>query len=130
MTASNKAASRKTETRRGAARTRATPKRSNGESGNRGHTTGEESTSTTGARPGSKQALLVARLSKPAGAKIADLTKELGWLPHTVRAALTRLRQQGYAVTRSKSEDGDTVYRAALPTADRKRSRTTPKTAA
>jgi DNA-binding transcriptional regulator PaaX len=47
------------------------------------------------------------------GARIVDLTKELKWQPHTVRAAVTRLRQSGHAIIRSKTEAGDTIYRAA-----------------
>jgi hypothetical protein len=129
MSASSKAATRKTGTRRSGARTRAAPKRSTTASGGRSVAAGEEAPSITGIRVGSKQALLVARLGEPSGARIADLTKELGWLPHTVRAALTRLRQQGYVVTRSKSEEGDTVYRAAPPTIGKRRFRATPKSA-
>ena len=105
------------------------PKHRAAESGGRG---GEQSSTPTrtASRIGSKQSLLVARLSEPAGARIADLTKELNWLPHTVRAALTRLRQQGYAVTRSKSEEGVTVYRATQPATKKKRNRAAAKTAA
>jgi hypothetical protein len=34
-----------------------------------------------GAKPGSKQAVLVERLCRPSGAGIGDLVKTLGWLP-------------------------------------------------
>ncbi len=34
----------------------------------------------------------------------------LGWLPHTVRAALTRLRQQEFQIERVR-EDGVSRYR-------------------
>jgi hypothetical protein len=113
----------------GRTRPRAAPKHRADESGGRG---GEQSSSPTrtASRIGSKQSLLVARLSQPAGAKIAALTKELNWPPHTVRAALTRLRQQGYVVTRSKSEEGDTVYCAAPSVPKKKRNRAAAKTAA
>jgi hypothetical protein len=70
---------------------------------------------TPGVKPGTKQALLVDRLNQPAGASIADLGHLLGWQPHTVRAALTGLRQKGYRVTRTRNDDGGTVYRAATP---------------
>ncbi len=51
---------------------------------------------------GSKRALLIERISRPEGAQIDELTKELGWLPHTVRAALTGLRRKGYVIAREK----------------------------
>jgi DNA-binding IclR family transcriptional regulator len=34
------------------------------------------------------------------GATLAELAGLTGWLPHTTRAALTRLRQRGYALER------------------------------
>lgn len=66
-------------------------------------------------KPDSKQALLVTQLSRSAGATIAHLVGILGWQPHTIRAALTRLRQRGYAVAQEKNRTGETVYRATLP---------------
>ena len=33
------------------------------------------------------------------------------WLPHTVRAALTGLRQKGFVLTKSKDDAGTAVYR-------------------
>jgi hypothetical protein len=45
------------------------------------------------------------------GAGIEELTSTTGWLPHTTRAALTGLRKRGYAIERSRSERGDSVYR-------------------
>ncbi len=70
---------------------------------------------TPGVKPGTKQARLVGYLSRPWGTSIADLTRLLGWQPHTVRAALTGLRKKGYQVTGAKSDDGMTVYRATPP---------------
>ena len=49
-------------------------------------------------------------LSRPAGASIAQLQKTTGWQPHSVRAALTRLRQKGHAIERSV-DNGPTKYR-------------------
>ena len=37
-------------------------------------------------------------LKASAGREIAALSRELGWQPHTTRAALTRLRQAVYAI--------------------------------
>ncbi len=44
----------------------------------------------------SKQSRLVSMLTK--GAKINQLTKSLGWQPHTVRAAISRLRKSGSTI--------------------------------
>ena len=46
-----------------------------------------------------KEAALVAAL-KGKGATIEQLTALLSWKPHTVRAALTRLRKRGYVIDR------------------------------
>jgi hypothetical protein len=50
------------------------------------------------ARPGGKLAVLLDAVSGPDGATLEDLTAASGWLPHTTRAAITRLRQRGYDV--------------------------------
>ncbi len=67
-------------------------------------------------RPGTKQALLIDLLKRKKGATIEAIVETLGWLPHTVRAALTRLRQQGFRMERVR-EDGVNRYRI---TEDRK----------
>ena len=51
----------------------------------------------TPSRP-TKRNRLVRLLKASAGREIASLSRELGWQPHTTRAALTRLRQAGYAI--------------------------------
>ena len=79
MTASRKAPERKAPTRK-----RATPRRRAADGGSGGAGTLSAPATGGAAHAGSKQSLLVARLSQPAGARIADLTKELNWLPHTV----------------------------------------------
>ena len=66
---------------------------------------------------GSKRALLIERISRPEGAQIDELTKALGWLPHTVRAALTGLRRKGHVIAREKVAGEPSVYRAAPPAA-------------
>jgi Protein of unknown function (DUF3489) len=50
------------------------------------------------ARPGGKLGALLELVSRPEGATLEDLTAASGWLPHTARAAITRLRQRGYDV--------------------------------
>ncbi len=72
--------------------------------------------SQTAARQGTKQALLIDLLKRKKGATIEAIVETLGWLPHTVRAALTRLRQQGFRIERVR-EDGASRYRI---TEDRK----------
>ena len=67
-------------------------------------------TSLAMVRPGTKQALLIDLLKRKKGATIAAIVETLGWLPHTVRAALTRLRQQGFRIERVR-EDGVSRYR-------------------
>ena len=49
-------------------------------------------------RPGGKLAVLLDAVSRPDGATLADLSAASGWLPHTTRAAIARLRQRGYDV--------------------------------
>ena len=50
-------------------------------------------------RPGGKLGLLLDLVSGANGATLEDLTSASGWLPHTTRAALTRLRQRGYEIS-------------------------------
>ena len=68
--------------------------------------------SPAAARPGTKQALLIDLLKRKKGATIETIVATLDWQPHTVRAALTRLRQQGLAIERIR-HDGVSRYRIA-----------------
>jgi hypothetical protein len=75
---------------------------------------------TTAAASGGKQpaastkrAKLIAMLERAEGASVAEIGQRLGWLPHTVRAAITGLRNAGREVTRSKDADDRSVYRLA-----------------
>jgi hypothetical protein len=65
-------------------------------------------------RASTKRALLIGMLERPEGASVAEIGQRLGWLPHTVRAAITGLRHAGREVTRSKDAKGHSVYRLAL----------------
>lgn len=65
------------------------------------------------ARP-TKLAQLQHRLAAPEGATPASLCAALGWQRHTLRAALTRLRQAGHRLERSRSAEGESVYRLIL----------------
>ena len=66
-------------------------------------------------RANTKRAVLIGMLERPDGASVAELGQRLGWLPHTVRAAITGLRHAGREVTRSKDAEGQSVYRLARP---------------
>ncbi len=58
-----------------------------------------------------KQALVVGLLQWKQGASLAELVAATGWLPHTTRAALTRLRQGGHDLQKEKRDTGETAYR-------------------
>src|SRR5467141_3247648 len=64
-------------------------------------------------RASTKRAVLIGMLERPEGASVAELGQRLGWLPHTVRAAMTGLRHAGREVMRSKDATGRSVYRLA-----------------
>jgi predicted ArsR family transcriptional regulator len=67
------------------------------------------------ARASTKRAVLIGMLERPEGAAVAEIGQRLGWLPHTVRAAMTGLRHAGREVTRRKDGEGRSVYRLAAP---------------
>src|SRR4051795_5814711 len=62
-----------------------------------------------------KQAAVIGLLQREGGATLADLVDATGWLAHTTRAALTRLRQAGHVIEKAKHETGATVYRIVAP---------------
>ena len=62
-------------------------------------------------RTGTKQAEVIAMLSKDKGASIDALIKATGWLPHTTRAVLTGLRKRGYVIERFRDEKLGSIYR-------------------
>ncbi len=68
------------------------------------------STSSIAIRPGTKQAQLLALLTRPDGAAMSEMTKATGWQSHSVRAALTGLRKRGHEIERSV-EAGASRYR-------------------
>jgi hypothetical protein len=65
-------------------------------------------------KPAFKRDQLAALLVRDQGATIAQMREATGWLPHTVRAALTGLRKLGYAIDSDKI-DGLRTYRAGAP---------------
>jgi Protein of unknown function (DUF3489) len=64
-----------------------------------------------GNQGGTKQARIIALLTRDAGATLDELVAATEWLPHTTRAALTGLRHKGFVLGKSKRQDGTTVYR-------------------
>jgi DNA-binding IclR family transcriptional regulator len=63
--------------------------------------------------PSGKLGQVLAALSGK-GASLTELVALTGWQPHTTRAALTRLRQRGFAVALGGS-DGRKVYQLRAP---------------
>jgi len=68
-------------------------------------------TAGSAARTPSKGDRIVKRLHSAKGASITDLCTLTGWQPHTVRAALSRMRKAGHPIARSAGKDGKAVYR-------------------
>jgi hypothetical protein len=64
--------------------------------------------------PGGKLGSVLATLFHATGATLSELVELTGWQPHTTRAALTRLRQRGYALERH-DVDGRKAYRVSGP---------------
>lgn len=64
---------------------------------------------TQQSKPRTKKAQLIQMLNRKAGADVAAISKRLGWLPHTTRAALTGLRKAGYEISTEKSGNGKSV---------------------
>ncbi len=64
-------------------------------------------------RDGSKSALLVKMLSAKNGATLPAMEDATGWLPHTMRAALTGLRKKGFVLSRDRQSGKNSVYKIA-----------------
>lgn len=60
----------------------------------------------------SKAFLVLEMLQQPEGATLEQMVAATGWLPHTMRAMLTGLREKGHAVT-SEKLDGVRTYRVS-----------------
>ena len=58
-------------------------------------------TKTAGSK--SKKARLVGLLGRPRGATNGQLQKALDWQPHTIRAAISRLKKDGTEITLDRS---------------------------
>ncbi len=63
-------------------------------------------------QPLSKKEKLVELLRAKGGADVKQIAEALGWLPHTVRAALTGLRKAGVTLEKMPAREGEpTRYR-------------------
>ena len=63
-------------------------------------------------RRGTKIAKVIELLQGNDGVTLAELVANIGWLPHTARAALTGLRKRGYAVVIDRADKArGSVYR-------------------
>jgi Protein of unknown function (DUF3489) len=69
---------------------------------------GKKAAPANAARAGSKKEQLLTMLKN--GATVEELTKGLGWLPHTLRAAISSLNKAGMKVERERAE-GITSYK-------------------
>ena len=68
-------------------------------------------------RPGGKMGLVLDMVSHANGATIDELATQAGWLTHTTRAALTRVRQRGFDIQLAAVGDrraGNARWRAKL----------------
>ncbi|MCJ2011556.1 DUF3489 domain-containing protein [Methylobacterium sp. J-076] len=73
-----------------------------------------------------KKALVLTLLARDEGATLAELIGATSWLPHTTRAALSRIRSSGQPLAKATRPDATTAYRilpAPPPPAARARSR-------
>ncbi len=61
-------------------------------------------------RASSKIAGILVLLEKTEGASSSEMIAATGWLPHTLRAALTGLRKRGYLIERTRTDGGATIY--------------------
>ena len=64
-------------------------------------------------RAGTKQALLIALLLRPAGATMDEIVQATSWLAHTARGAMSGAlgKKLGFFVTSTKEEGRGRVYR-------------------
>ena len=51
-------------------------------------------------------------ISRKSGADIGQLEQATSWQPHTLRAAISRLRKRGMTIVLSRTAKGGKVYKA------------------
>ena len=65
-------------------------------------------------RPAGKLGRVLAAVETEPEAMVPELVTLTGWLPHTTRAAITRLRQRGFALQLTE-QGGRKAYRVDVP---------------
>ncbi len=61
--------------------------------------------------PSGKLGQIHGLIAARAGATIDDLVASIGWQPHTIRAAFSRLRRRGFLIVLATDADGRKAYR-------------------
>ena len=76
-------------------------------------TDGLQSLEGISVRPSTKLAALILSLRRPEGATTLQLMQATGWMPHTVRGAISGMlrKKLGVNVVSSRSPEGERVYR-------------------
>lgn len=67
-------------------------------------------------KPKTKQAIIRNLIERSDGASISELTKATKWQAHSVRAAITGLRNAGSTIVRTKNADGVARYSSEVGT--------------
>ena len=69
-------------------------------------------------RPGTKILTLVELLQEPGGASIVTLLQATGWLPHTIRGAISAIvkKKLGFRVISNKGLSGERIYKIDIAT--------------
>ena len=61
---------------------------------------------TTTRKTATKKDQVIRMLKTKAGADVVTISGKLGWQPHTMRAAMTGLRNEGHEIVATKPEGG------------------------
>jgi hypothetical protein len=62
-----------------------------------------------GVRPSNRQ-ICLDLLARPSGASMAEIGAATGWLPHSTRAVLSRLRKEGHVIERRTGLGGQATH--------------------
>ena len=85
----------------------------NASKGPRGTRGGKSEVRSTGRK--TKKQELIRLLGGKTGADVARLSDKLGWQPHSVRAAMTGLRKEGYDIQKNMRPGGKASRYRILP---------------
>ncbi|MFN3226045.1 MAG: DUF3489 domain-containing protein [Hyphomicrobiales bacterium] len=70
----------------------------------------DQNTKLGGKRPPSRKRVIQKLMERKTGATMQDLMEATGWQAHSVRAAISGLRQNALSIERRKNRKGETVY--------------------